>query len=341
MGKGTVRHRSSLAGRSSTGSSRSQIYVGLGLAGAAVLILVIFLVSGGGGRRTVPDAGTPESPSRKPVSAPSDPAVVEVRSRPAPEAPKPEPYPKDLAEIDGYVLTAMAADEYGRALGILQTSRGRYPLMEWKAAVDKRVQRLKEEAGRAYAGLEVKALEARRRGAEDEVRAARQRVAKWALEEYPPRLEKALASVPAGEQPWKILFDGSSMSFIVDERGWRLEGGALVKVLGGPVPAETRENFTDGEIRIRFRAAPPGYVFFAVRQGLSGNSGVHLDEEALRALGTAEHVLSFSMDGEAVTAALDGKPVRVSTMGRPRTGSLQFNAQGASLRVSSVEYRLK
>ncbi len=340
MGRGTSRRRSSFGGGSLSVQSRNQVYIGLGLAGVAVLVLLVFMVSGRG-KGTVEDVPRAKPAARGPV-APAEPDQIEVRTappKPAPEPPKPEPFPADLAEIDGHVRSAAAAEEYARGIEILKASRGRYPLAEWMAAIDRRIGRLREEAGGAYFALEAKALDARRRGAEDEVKAARRRVEKWGLGEYPARFEKALSAIPLAEQPWKPLFDGSSASFLRDERGWRVEGGALVRVPGGPVAAESRETFTDGEVRIRFQARGPGYVFFAVRQGLDGNSGVHLDEEALKALGDAEHVLVFSMSGEKVAAALDGKPAKVSTMGRPRSGTLQFNAQGASLRVRAVEHR--
>jgi hypothetical protein len=293
--------------------------------------LIAFMASGRTG------AGSPEPPPRKAGAERIKEKAADPK--PAPEAPKVDPYPQDLAEIDGYVRAAAAADEFARALGILKMARGRYPLREWMAAIDRRTARLREEFGAAYQGLEARALEARRRGAESEVRAALGLAAKWGIEEYPPRLDKALSALPVVEQPWRPLFDGSSPAFIHETKGWRVEGGALVREVGAPVPAESRETFEEGDVRIRFRARPPGHVFFAVRQGLNGNCGVQLEEAALKALGEAEHALIFTMVGETVTATLDGKPLAVTTTGRPRSGAVQFNAQGAELRVRSVEYR--
>lgn len=308
-------------------SSRAPFYVVLILAGAVVVGLVFALPSKKGGN---PD---PAAPRKAPAAGVGEKAP---EPRPPAEPPKPDPFPQDLAEIDGHVRKAVAADEFAGALGILKMARGKYPLREWSAAIDRRSSRLKEEFDAACRDLEAKALEARRKGAEAEVRAALARAAKWGIDEYSARIEKSLASLPVVDLPWRTLFDGSS-SFFRDAKGWRVEGGALVREPESPGPVESRETFEEGEIRIRFSARPPGRVSLAVRQSLMGNSGVDLDAAAL---GGSEHVLVFTMIGDAVSAMLDGSPVPVAAAGRPaRAGTLQLNGRGAGLAVRSVEYR--
>jgi hypothetical protein len=288
MRPGHSRHR--VHRRPAAAPSRAPLFVGLILAGAVIAGLVFALSS---------------KKEESPGPAPRKPSVSRAEEKapdpkPAPEPPKPDPYPQDLAELDKHVRTAVAADEFARALGILKMARGKYPLREWSAAIDRRATRLKEECDTACKDLEAKALEARRKGAEGEVRAALARAAKWGIDEYPARIEKALSSVPVVDLPWRNLFDGSSPAFFRDAKGWRVEGGALVREPDAPGPVESRESFEEGEVRVRFSARSPGRVSLAVRQGMMGNSGVDLDTVAL---GGSEHVLVFTMIGDSVTAS--------------------------------------
>lgn len=156
----------------------------------------------------------------------------------------------------------------------------------------------------------------------------------------------AVSETPAGPAPappervWKPLFDGRTPDGLTRESAasWRVEDGALVPVPGGG-PAETRETFGEGEVRIRFEVQGLESLFFKFLQGADGFYRIAFDEAQLRALEGKPRELVFACRRDAVTAELDGKTVALAKTGQPAKGTLQFGAAGKSLRILAIEQR--
>src|SRR4029077_12568144 len=130
---------------------------------------------------------------------------------------------------------------------------------------------------------------------------------------------------PAG-RPWRPLFDGSTVSCLRGTPGsWRVENGALAYIPGTNDAAQTREDFTDGELRIRFEVKDCDRFWFLFRQGAGGGYGVDLSPQ-LKALEGKPHELIFIAKGDQVTATLDGKPTSVAVSAALKSGCLQFGA---------------
>ena len=106
----------------------------------------------------------------------------------------------ELEALDREVRAACEKEEFGRAVQILEKARSKYPTGEWTQGVDLRLRDVTvKHAWPAFLPLRDRALDARRRGAEDELRALKERVARWGLPSFATELEKTLAA--AAENP--------------------------------------------------------------------------------------------------------------------------------------------
>lgn len=106
----------------------------------------------------------------------------------------------DLETLDREVRAACEKEEFGRALQILEKARGKYSAGEWTQGVDLRLRDVTvKHAWPAFLPIRDRALDARRRGAEDELRALRERVNRWGLPSFVTELERTLAA--AAENP--------------------------------------------------------------------------------------------------------------------------------------------
>lgn len=106
----------------------------------------------------------------------------------------------ELEALDRDVRTACEKEEFGRAIQILEKARAKYPAGEWTQGVDLRLRDVTvKHAWPAFISIRDKALDARRRGAEDELRALKERVARWGLPSFATELERMLSA--AGENP--------------------------------------------------------------------------------------------------------------------------------------------
>jgi hypothetical protein len=142
------------------------------------------------------------------------------------------------------------------------------------------------------------------------------------------------------EKAWKPLFDGKSKEGLLrgDAPGWKIEDGKLVNNPGISDAAQTRETFTDGEIRMRFEALDLAKLWFNFRQGGGGGYSISLEGD-LKPLEGKPHDMIFTAKGDQVTATLDGKPVSVVSVGPAASGCLQFNANGKRFAVISLDFR--
>ena len=146
-----------------------------------------------------------------------------------------------------------------------------------------------------------------------------------------------LESVDA--RPWRALFDGKTLGCLRNKTGWLVENGAMAKAPGPPDAAQTVEVFGDAELRIRFECEGLEGLFFSVRQNVTGGNAVRWERHELQPLEGRPHDLVIVCRGADVNATLDGLPVPVRERTSSRSGVLQFNGVGKTLRILSLEVR--
>jgi hypothetical protein len=108
---------------------------------------------------------------------------------------------------DGFLVEIKSIEEKARpleqkeafraAIAVLDEARGIHGSPVWTACLDQSVGETRARAGRLLAPLLEKAADARRRGAETEVREIRERIARWELPDSTADLEKVLAGAAA------------------------------------------------------------------------------------------------------------------------------------------------
>ncbi len=200
----------------------------------------------------------------------------------------------------------------------------------WKAAMDEGEREIRAALERKD-GRAVRAVLEKLRG--------RHSGAEWLskVDELGRRLERAIQDA----RPWTALFDGKTADcFKADEAArFTAEGGVLLmNRAGGAV--QTRRQFADGELRVRFEITGGEQLYFSVRQGEAGFWQVKWDSSnAIAGLGGAVRELLFVMKGPEIRAALDGREVPGLAEGKPATGHLQFNCKAAGFRIHALEYR--
>jgi hypothetical protein len=102
---------------------------------------------------------------------------------------------------------------------------------------------------------------------------------------------------PVGK-PWRPLFDGKSLGCLRGGgAGWKLENGAIAQIAGAADAGQTREEFEDGEMKIRFEVKDNPRIWFNLRQGAGGGYSVTLEGDALKALEGKPHELIFLASG--------------------------------------------
>jgi hypothetical protein len=140
------------------------------------------------------------------------------------------------------------------------------------------------------------------------------------------------------ERPWQPIWDGKTTGFLGggSENEWKVEGGVLVRNPGSRDAAQSREEYGDGEFRLRFEAAAGTTARFSFRQGGDGNYTVHADGS--KPAGKPVELL-VTCRGDEVKALLDGQPAAVEAEGKPARGHLQISFNGPPLRIHSVEMR--
>jgi hypothetical protein len=154
--------------------------------------------------------------------------------------------------------------------------------------------------------------------------------------------DQGLSVEQPGEKAWKPLFDGKTKESVLraEAQGWKVEDGALVVIPGIDDAAQTKENFSDGEVRIRFEATGLSKFWFNLRQGGASGVGYAVSMEGdLKNLEGKPHDLIFKARGDQVTASLDGTPVTVAVLGATPSGCLQFNATAKRFAILSLDFR--
>jgi hypothetical protein len=126
-----------------------------------------------------------------------DPVPQERRAelpRPVPvEAPKPkESFDAELARIDDSIAGVMRQEGFKEALDYLASARKRHDAPEWTLAIDRRLGKTNDDIQALFTTLQTKAVDARRRGSEPEVKAIVDQVARWNLPDRAATLKKTL-----------------------------------------------------------------------------------------------------------------------------------------------------
>jgi len=142
------------------------------------------------------------------------------------------------------------------------------------------------------------------------------------------------------EKAWKPLFDGKTKESVLrgEARGWKFDDGKILKIPEIDDAAQTREEFSDGEVRVRFEGQDMSRLWFNLRQGAAAGYAINMEGD-LKGLDGKPHDLVFRAKGDQVTATLDGKPIPVAAVGPAPSGCLQFNGSGKRFAVISLDFR--
>ncbi|HVE41478.1 MAG TPA: LamG-like jellyroll fold domain-containing protein [Planctomycetota bacterium] len=100
-----------------------------------------------------------------------------------------------LAAVDSRLKAACEREAFRSALSDLEDSRKRYASPDWTSAIDQKARELRDLATRLFAPLRDKAVEARRRGADEEITRIEERLARWGLDDLGAELARALSEV--------------------------------------------------------------------------------------------------------------------------------------------------
>jgi hypothetical protein len=353
-------------------SQQRWIFVTLAAAGGVTLIALLLFVTGGGGKQARrPAPSPPKALAEDPRHRAAREAVERARKAPrgdleaqiaswaeavrlSQDTPsfreasethqallgeRANALARERGEIDAQARPLLEREEFRAAMDLYERARGRHAAPEWRDAIDRAAKEARARADAAFGALKAQAAEARRRGAEADVKAARERVARWQLRELSDDLERHLATIAPAERPWVPVFDGKSTDFLNAQArpAWEVQGGALVRLEDNA--AQTVREFGDGEVRIRFEASGMDILWFVMRQAGAEGFKVSWNTTAFQPLDGQRCDLIFICRGETVTAALNGQPLPVTANGRPRQGLLQFNGRARVLRILSIDWR--
>jgi hypothetical protein len=108
-----------------------------------------------------------------------------------------------LQVLDVQARPYLAGEEFVAAADILRAARSRFTAPEWTLAVDRKIDEARRSAEALLPALKVKAADAQRTGAADEIRAIQARVRKWGHPDLARELDAAIADAtkPADPNP--------------------------------------------------------------------------------------------------------------------------------------------
>jgi serine/threonine protein kinase len=144
-------------------------------------------------------------------------------------------------------------------------------------------------------------------------------------------------------RPWTSIFDGRSTEALMlqPKEAWQLEKEVLLSV-GKECSLLTREEFEDGEFRIRFRAESVPFLSIAVRHSVEKGFSVvpEIAPPGAPRGKLRDHELLFTCKEDQVTALLDGQPAPLKFKNGPRRGPLQIHVMGGGhFALVSIERR--
>lgn len=121
--------------------------------------------------------------------------------------------PREMAALNDQVRPLMEKEEFKAVLDLLAQARKKREAAEWTALVDGRVQEIEKAIGQTFDALKDRAIGDKIEGKTDEVRKARDRVARWGL---PDRLEAFDAFLSSGAED-RALARGLAAWWKMDE----------------------------------------------------------------------------------------------------------------------------
>lgn len=307
---------------------RSSLPIFVGAGAVALLILLGVAFSGG---RPAPPPATPPVAKPPPPAAPP-PVLRDTRPPPPPT------FKDELAKLDEELKGPVEREDFPAAFASLDRARAKRSELEWTVPVDDRFRDVTARLNSLFAGVAVEAGAAIRSGEKAKITTLRSRVERWGRPDFVTEFDKVVAAAVEA-RPWQPVFDGKTTDFLKSgsAKSWEVRDGALVKVEENA--AQTKQVFTDGELRIRFSMGDLDRAFFAVRQG--GAGGHHrLEWLQIRERSRVNqiHEILFTFKGPDLKATFDGAPIEVQVTGVPSSGHLQFNG-GPQFRLHSVEFR--
>jgi hypothetical protein len=107
----------------------------------------------------------------------------------------------ELAAVEEKWRTHIAREEFRTAEDLLEKDRNRYEAPDWTLAIDKRIRETQDAKAQLFGTLKQQAIEARTKNSADEMRAIRDRVAKWGLEGYLSDINRIFEGVALGNAP--------------------------------------------------------------------------------------------------------------------------------------------
>jgi len=363
--------------RSAPRSNPGPLLALAGVGGAIVLVAVLILTSGGSDRRPPPEP----APAKAPTEDPSLRAAREAMDR-AKQAPRGDldaqiaawaravtvaqgtslqkeavethqgliemrraAQAKEIQELDSQAAPMLDREEFAAATELFERARKRHDLPEWSAAIDTKVRGVRTRIDTLFATVRQKAVDAKSRGQDHEVKAARERVGKWQRPDLATELERSLAAIvatpadPPSDRPWKPLFDGKTLDFMSKQcrDGWEVQDGSVY--LKSPNSVQTRESFGDGEFRYRFEAKDVDVVYVGVRHQGSEYYRVIWSTTGFQPFDGRTCEVIITCRGDSVTAKVNGEPIKLEKKGQPLKGYLTFNARAKYFRLFSVDVR--
>jgi hypothetical protein len=171
-------------------SSGSNVVLWGGVATGVVVVVAAALLLGGGSSRREPSPDSPSSSSR---------ARDPERAKPA----GPSATTSDLAALDRKIADAVSRERFRDAFALLESERNRHAEPEWAAALQRSSRDLDTLVKKLYQEIQAKMDDARRRGADGEIRFATDRIAAWGLSAYPavPAPSVAAPAAPLAAAP--------------------------------------------------------------------------------------------------------------------------------------------
>jgi serine/threonine protein kinase len=142
--------------------------------------------------------------------------------------------------------------------------------------------------------------------------------------------------------PWLGLYDGKSTDALLLEpkAAWSPDKGVLTGT-GPDYVLVTREEFEDGEFRIRFRCVGVTFLSLQVRHSVEKGYAAIPEYEQLTAApprGNVHEVI-FTCHEDQISATWDGQPILLKNKNGPRRGPIQIRARGGHLTLLSIERR--
>lgn len=242
-----------------------------------------------------------------------------------------ESAPPELSKVDEELKRALDKEDFRGALDYLKGLRPRSEAPAWLNAIDERIRDVNAKAMALFSDLKKEVAKDRAKAA-----AAKTRVENWGRPDFKAEIDRILEE----GGPWTSIFNGTSKDFLRNsaQQSWELADGALARREENA--AQTGQDFTDGELRIRFSVVDiSSPVFFVARQG--GPGGLRVDSSSFKDLYRPgqTHEIRFVFRGAEASATFDGRPIKVTPFGKPVTsGCLQFNGP-PTFRLYSIDFR--